>query len=140
MSGSWPERNTAKRSLVSEWAAGDAERIEECVLISHNWDQIRRLMWNYVGIVRAEKRLLLVKNRLAPIVEEVKQHFRSYLLTPDLVELRNIALVAELIVQCALWRKESRGLHYIADYPDRDDEHWGRDTILQKQLNPGRRR
>ncbi|MEJ2688800.1 MAG: L-aspartate oxidase [Deltaproteobacteria bacterium] len=129
----WPKLKANKIPSVNEWAAGDAERIEECVLISHNWDQIRRLMWNYVGIVRAEKRLLLVQNRLTPIVEEVKQHFKSYLLTPDLVELRNIALVAELIVQCALWRKESRGLHYIVDYPDRDDEHWRRDTILQKR-------
>lgn len=130
---SWPRVRAGKRPLVSEWAAGDAERIEECVLITHNWDQIRRLMWNYVGIVRAEKRLLLVRDRLAPIIEEVKQHFRSYLLTPDLVELRNIAQVADLIVQCALWRKESRGLHYIADYPERDDEHWGQDTVLQKR-------
>ena len=130
---SWPAVSARRRAPVSEWAAGDAERIEECVLISHNWDQIRRLMWNYVGIVRAEKRLLLVQNRLTPILEEVKQHFLSYLLTPDLVELRNIALVAELIVQCALRRKESRGLHYIVDYPERDDVHWKKDTVLQKR-------
>ncbi len=129
----WPTVAARQRPAVSDWAAGNAERIEECVLISHNWDQIRRLMWNYVGIVRAEKRLLLVQNRLAPILEEVKQHFLSYLLTPDLVELRNIALVADLIVQCALRRKESRGLHYIVDYPERDDAHWSRDTVLQKR-------
>ena len=119
--------------LVREWAAGQAERIEECVLISHNWDQIRRLMWNYVGIVRSEMRLRLMQNRLAPILAEVRQHFLSYLLTPDLVELRNIALIADLIVQSALSRKESRGLHYIVEYPEQDDVHWKKDTVLQKK-------
>jgi len=128
----WPKIAELPWPAVSGWAAGKAERIEECVLISHNWDQIRRLMWNYVGIVRSEKRLLLVQNRLEPIVEEVRQHFLSYLLTPDLVELRNIALIAELIVQCALRRKESRGLHYIVEYPGQDDVHWKKDTVLQK--------
>ncbi len=115
---------------VANWEPGPAARIEECVLISHNWDQIRRLMWNYVGIVRREKRLSLVQERLAPILAEVNQHFRDYLLTPDLVELRNIALVADLIIRCALTRKESRGLHYLVDYPERDDANWRRDTVL----------
>ncbi|MCF6289817.1 MAG: L-aspartate oxidase [Desulfobacterales bacterium] len=115
---------------VLSWSAGRAEPIKEGVLVTHNWDQIRRLMWNYVGIVRREKRLKLVQKRLAPILEEVAQHFRDYFLTPDLVELRNLALVAELIVQCALARKESRGLHAIIDYPDRDDRNWRHDTVL----------
>jgi len=115
-----------------EWSSGKASMINENVLVSHNWDQIRRLMWNYVGIVRREKRLLLVKKRLAPILREVAQHFRDYLLTPDLVELRNIALVAELIVQSSLMRKESRGLHTIVDYPRQDDVNWRHDTILSR--------
>jgi L-aspartate oxidase len=131
----WKGVKQAPVPEVEKWAAGDAERIEECVLISHNWDQIRRLMWNYVGIVRSEKRLLLVRNRLSPILEEVRQHFLSYLLTPDLVELRNIALIADLIVQCALLRKESRGLHYIIEYPERDDAHWQKDSVLQKKIH-----
>jgi L-aspartate oxidase len=115
-----------------EWSTGKARMINENVLVSHNWDQIRRLMWNYVGIVRSEKRLALVKKRLAPILREVAQHFRDYLLTPDLIELRNIALVAELIVQSSLLRKESRGLHAIVDYPRQDDVNWRRDTVLSR--------
>ena len=115
-----------------EWSPGKARMINENVLVSHNWDQIRRLMWNYVGIVRSEKRLALVKKRLAPILREVAQHFRDYLLTPDLIELRNIALVAELIVQSSLLRKESRGLHAIVDYPQQDDVNWRRDTVLSR--------
>jgi L-aspartate oxidase len=107
--------------------------INEKVLVSHNWDQIRRLMWNYVGIVRSERRLGLVKKRLAPILREIAHHFKDYLLTPDLVELRNISLVAELIVQSTLIRKESRGLHAIVDYPQQDDHNWCHDTILARR-------
>jgi L-aspartate oxidase len=116
-----------------EWTTGTAKMINEKVLVSHNWDQIRRLMWNYVGIVRNEKRLELVKKRLAPILREIAHHFRDYLLTPDLVELRNISLVAELIVQSSLIRKESRGLHAIVDYPRQDDVNWRHDTILSRR-------
>ena len=116
-----------------EWSTGKAKMINEKVLVSHNWDQIRRLMWNYVGIVRSEKRLKLVKKRLAPILQEIAHHFRDYLLTPDLVELRNISLVAELIVQSSLIRKESRGLHAIVDYPKQDDANWRHDTILSRR-------
>ncbi len=121
---------------VPTWSAGRAETIKEGVLVSHNWDQIRRLMWNYVGIVRREKRLLLVQKRLAPILEEVAQHFRDYFLTPDLVELRNLALIAELIIQSALARKESRGLHFLVDYPSTDDLRWQRDTVLSRGMRP----
>ncbi len=128
----WPELQKLEYPPVREWDTGPAERIEECVLISHNWDQIRRLMWNYVGIVRSNKRLALVRERLAPVLTEVDQHYRAYLLTPDLVELRNIALIAELIVHCALLRKESRGLHYNIDYPATDDSNWKKNTVLIK--------
>ena len=128
----WPELQRREHPQVTDWSAGQAARIEECVLISHNWDQIRRLMWNYVGIVRSEKRLVLVQKRMQPILAEVAQHFRDYLLTPDLIELRNIALMAELIVRSAMIRKESRGLHYMVEYPARDDVNWKRDTVLQK--------
>ncbi len=130
----WDRICGQKRLPVSEWRVGKAKSIEENVLISHNWDQIRRLMWNYVGIVRREKRLRLVRRRLAPILEEIREHFHDYLLTPDLVELRNIAIVAELIVQSASLRKESRGLHYIVDYPERDDRHFRCNTVLQRTL------
>ena len=129
----WPELRQATLPEVAEWSAGEAQRIEENVLVSHNWDQIRRLMWNYVGIVRTEKRLALVQERLRVIAGEVNQHYRDYILTPDLIELRNIAQVAELIVRCACIRKESRGLHYLVDFPLPDDAHWKKDTILQRQ-------
>ncbi|MDH3346945.1 MAG: L-aspartate oxidase [Desulfobulbaceae bacterium] len=118
---------------VQEWRVGKAELIEENVLISHNWDQIRRLMWNYVGIVRREKRFELVRRKLSAVLEEINQHFYDYLLTPDLIELRNIAVIAELIIDCAARRKESRGLHYMVDYPQRDDKHFGKDTVIHNQ-------
>jgi L-aspartate oxidase len=130
----WPKLRKIPHVTVLDWRAGQAENLKEGVLISHNWDQIRRLMWNYVGIVRSEKRLKLVRMRMAPILKEVNQHFRDYFLNPDLVELRNLALVAELIVRSALQRKESRGLHCMIDYPAPDDLHFRRDTILKKRL------
>jgi L-aspartate oxidase len=126
----WPDVSAMSLPEVNGWRVGHAKSIEENVLISHNWDQIRRLMWNYVGIVRRGRRLQLVERRLAPILEETKEHFYDYLLTPDLVELRNISVIAELIVQSASLRKESRGLHYIVDYPERDDNHFQHDTVL----------
>ncbi len=131
----WPELRDVALPEVAEWFAGAAQRIEENVLVSHNWDQIRRLMWNYVGIVRTEKRLALVRERLRAIVSEVNQHYRDYILTPDLIELRNIAQVAELIVRCACIRKESRGLHYLVDFPQPDDVHWKKDTIIRRSDN-----
>ncbi len=115
---------------VPDWTVGQAEELEECVLISHTWDQIRRLMWNFVGIVRSEKRLFLVRKQLAPLIQDVHTFFDEYLLTPDLIELRNIALVADLIVRSALSRKESRGLHYMVDYPQQDDENFRKNTVL----------
>lgn len=136
----WLEENWKSVRLLPEldievWRAGKARSIEENVLISHNWDQIRRLMWNYVGIVRREKRLDLVRRRIAPVLEEIREHFHDFLLTPDLVELRNIAVVSELIIRSAGLRKESRGLHYIVDYPGHDDEHFKKDTVLDKKKN-----
>lgn len=126
----WPHLSSRQIPSLPAWSPGTAKKIDEGVLISHNWDQIRRLMWNYVGIVRTEKRLALVQERLAVITKEVDQHYRDYLLTPDLVELRNIATVSELIVRCALGRKESRGLHFMADYPTPDDKKWRKDSII----------
>ncbi|HBI14806.1 MAG TPA: L-aspartate oxidase [Desulfobulbaceae bacterium] len=128
----WGGMQTLAQRHVEDWRVGKARSIEENVLISHNWDQIRRLMWNYVGIVRREKRLQLVQRRLVPILEEISEHFYDYLLTPDLVELRNIAVVAELIIRSAAARKESRGLHYMVDYPGHDDARFKRDTVLAR--------
>ena len=132
----WPRQQARRQQSVPSWSPGQAARIEECVLITHNWDQIRRLMWNYVGIVRSEKRLNLVQDRLAPILKEVDQHYQDYLLTPDLVELRNIATTAALIVSSARIRKESRGLHYVIDYPHTNDHAWRKYTVLRQGQAP----
>jgi L-aspartate oxidase len=118
---------------VDPWRTGGAELLDESILVKHNWDQVRQLMWDYVGIVRKKKRLELMQTRLGWMVKEIKEHFYDYLLTPDLVELRNLAVVADLIVQSASRRKESRGLHYILDYPEKNDQEYNRDTILQRQ-------
>lgn len=131
----WPHLQRQPIIETSEWREGAAGSMEEYVLIRHNWDQIRRLMWNYVGIVRREKRLQLARRRITPLLVEIKEHFDDYMLTADLVELRNIAVVADLIIRCASLRKESRGLHYIVDYPQRDDIHFKKDTVLCKEQN-----
>ncbi len=133
----WESIRALEAVTVEEWRVNKAKSIEEYVLISHNWDQIRRLMWNYVGIVRTEKRLQLIRKRLAPIFEEIRDHFFEYLLTPDLVELRNLAMVADLIVRCASRRKESRGLHFIKDYPRRDDKNFSTNTVLDISVEEG---
>ncbi len=128
----WLEIEKQPSRDVQDWHTGRARSIEENVLISHNWDQVRRLMWNYVGIVRTKKRLQLVERRMRPILLETKEHFDNYLLTPNLIELRNIVLMADLIIRSASRRKESRGLHYMVDYPKRDDILFGEDTVLEK--------
>jgi L-aspartate oxidase len=117
---------------VDPWRTRGAEVLDESILIKHNWDQLRQLMWDYVGIVRRKKRLDLIQTRLSFMLTEIKEHFFDYLLTPDLVELRNLAVIADLIVQSASVRKESRGLHYILDYPEKNDKAFLHDTILQR--------
>ena len=122
---------SAPRSVeVPDWNIGRAVAPDEGVIVKQNWDEIRALMWNYVGIVRTDKRLARAQRRLDNLVEEIHDYYWGYLVTRDLLELRNLADVARLIVACAQERKESRGLHYTLSWPQRDDQHWLRDTVL----------
>ena len=102
------------------------KELDEHILINHNWDVLRRTMWNYVGIVRNTTRLELARERIISITREIETLFRSHRITRNMVELRNIAQVSLLIVESAMLRKESRGLHFTTDYPDLDKDqlHW----------------
>lgn len=115
---------------LPEWESGRAVELEEQIDIATTWLEIRTILWNYVGIVRSDARLDRALKRLQIIKNEVKESYWKYFLTKDLIELRNLVTVAELIVRCAQQRKESRGLHFTVDYPERDDSHYLRDTIL----------
>lgn len=122
---------SAPHPSVPDWQIGNAAPSDEAVVVTHNWDELRRTMWNYVGIVRSDARLRRAGRRIALLQEEIREYYWKHLVTRDLLELRNIATVAQLIVECASARHESRGLHTTIDYPETDARYQA-DTIVKR--------
>jgi L-aspartate oxidase len=117
---------------IPAWDDSGTTDSDEVIMVSHTWNEIRMLMWNYVGIVRSDKRLARANRRIEIIQNEINEYYWNFKITPDLIELRNIATVAELIIRCAMHRKESRGLHYNIAYPEKNDLRWKKDTVLRR--------
>jgi len=120
----------APYSPISAWDESRVISSDEAVIVSHNWAELRQFMWDYVGIVRSTKRLQRAKNRITLLKGEIDEYYSSFHVTSDLLELRNLVTVAELIIDSALSRKESRGLHYTLDYPNVDNRNFLKDTVL----------
>jgi L-aspartate oxidase len=120
---------------VVGWKIGSAVPSDEAVVVSHNWDEVRRLMWNYVGILRSDARLQRAARRVELLRDEIREYYWKHLVTRDLLELRNIATIAELIITCAASRRESRGLHYTIDHPGTSQE-FECDTVIKRGLGP----
>ena len=104
---------------VTPWQSHDATDSNDAIVVTLNWEEIRRFMWSYVGIVRSDKRLARARHRIELVRDEIRQYYFDFKVTSDLIELRNLALVAHLMIECASRRKESRGIHYMVDYPDK---------------------
>jgi len=129
----WTADEDVRGVAVPEWNHPERTDADELIVIHHMWDEIRRLMWNYVGIVRTNKRLERASHRLQNVIHEFQDYYSKFRITPDIIELRNIAILADLTVKAALKRKESRGIHFSLDYPEADPNQPGRDVILRRK-------
>ena len=116
-----PNKPTPEATPIPKWEHGDTNDPDELVIIYHNWDELRRLMWDYVSIIRTDKRLQRAAFRVANLRQEVREFYWGHRVTADILELRNLVAVSALIIDCAVRRKESRGIHYTLDYPKKDD-------------------
>jgi len=119
-------------TAIPPWDPKGASESDESIVVSHNWDEIRMCMWNYVGIIRSNKRLERAKRRIDLIAREIEEYYHDFTITTNLLELRNIATVAGIVIECSRLRKESRGLHYNLDYPERNDANWIKDTVIKQ--------
>lgn len=119
---------------IPDWDTTLVTPSTEGVGISHNWDEVRRCMWDYVGIVRSDERLKRALKRVMLIQEEIAEHYNAHNLSNDQLELRNLVMVAELMIRSAIQRKESRGLHFTQDYPEMSDNP--KDTLLKPSAEP----
>ncbi len=132
------ERRDMRAVAIPGWEYGAAVPSDESIVLEHNWNEVRTCMWDYVGIVRSDKRLERAARRISNLREEIRQYYLDYLITPDILELRNIADVGELIIRSAQLRNESRGLHYTIDCPERNDATERHDTVIKDKPGGGR--
>ncbi|MBV1875486.1 MAG: L-aspartate oxidase [Cycloclasticus sp.] len=123
--------STEKLPDIKAWDDSKVINSDEAIVVSHNWAELRQFMWDYVGIVRTTKRLQRAKHRIALLKREIEEYYGNFHVTSDFLELRNLVTAAELIIDSALLRKESRGLHYTLDYPNLDNKHFKKDTVLK---------